>query len=89
MAFPKVEEITRTPHIREIKITLFRTIDEADPDYQQASKFSIAVDDQFDALMDHLHSDVIPHAPPEILQKILDIMDWAWQKAENEVIPNG
>lgn len=87
MSFPQQPVVTRNPHIREIKIILFRTADIEDPEGPQSTSFRIVVDDQVDEFMSLLQGDLIPHAPPIIVTALQDIMDWAWAKAEDEVIP--
>jgi len=86
MAFERQLIVTRQPHIREIQIVVFRTIDPDDPEGPQSVRFRIAIDDQFNHPMNHLHGDLIPHAPPTVRQALIDLMDWAWNKANTEVI---
>ena len=87
MPFNQQPQVIRDPHIREIEITLFRTIDLEHPEGPQSVRFRITIDDQLNQPMNHLHGDLIPHAPPAIVTALQDVMDWVWTKAETEVIP--
>jgi len=87
LSFQQQPSVTRDPHIRSLEITLRRTIDPDDPEGPQSARFQITIDDQLDQPMNHLHGNLIPHAPPTVVQALLDLMDWAWNKAVAEVIP--
>lgn len=89
MPFEPQPLVTRNPHIREVEITMFGTIEEDHPEGPQSLRFRITVDDQFDQPMNHFHGDLIPHLPDNIKQQLLALMDWVWAKAEEEVTPNG
>lgn len=88
MPFESQPSVMRDPHIREIEITMFRTVEEDHPEGPQSMRFRITVDDQFNQPMNHLHGDLIPHLPDNIKRQLLDFMDWIWAKAKAEVTPN-
>lgn len=89
MPFETQPSVMRHPHIREIEITMFRTIEEDHPEGSQSLRFRITVDDQFNQPMNHFHGNLVPHLTDNIKQQLLAFMDWIWAKAEDEVIPNG
>ena len=86
MPFDKQEQVTRIPHIRDLEITLHRTIDEDDHDFPQGIEFRLTIDDQFDSPMGHRHGDLMPHLSAEIKINLQSFMDWVWAKANDEVI---
>lgn len=86
MPFERQESVMRNPHIKEVEVTMFRTIDLDDPSGLQSIRFRITIYDQFDQPMSHLHGDLIPHLASTIRQQLLAFMDWLWTKAEDEVI---
>ena len=55
MPFKKQDQVTRNPHLRNIEIRLYRTIDEDNPEYPQGIEFRLTIDDQFDSPMGHRH----------------------------------
>ena len=87
MTFQPQPSVTRNPHIREIELVMFRTIDPDNPEGPQSMRFRITIDDQVNQPMNHLHGDLIPHLTTDIKQQLLEFMDWIWNKAEDEVIP--
>ena len=86
MAFQHQDTVTRNPHIRDIEITLYRTIDEDDHDYPEGVEFRITIDDQWDHPMGHRHGDLVPHLTNGQKNALQDFMDAMWAKAEAEVI---
>ena len=86
MTFNKQDQVIRNPHIRDLQITLYRTIDEDHPKYPQGIEFRLTIDDQFDSPMGHRHGDLIPHLTNGQKTALQDFMDALWAKAEAEVI---
>ena len=86
MPFNKQDPVTRNPHIRDLEITLHRTIDEDDPEYSQSIEFRLTIDDQFDSPMGHRHGDLLPHLTNGQKTALIDFMDAMWAKAVAEVI---
>jgi len=87
MSFDPYEPIVVVPHIHEVEITLFRTVEEDHPEGPQSVRFRVSVFSQVNSPVDHKHGDLIPHAPQAVKDALRDIMDWAWAKAEAEVLP--
>jgi len=87
MAFEPQYPVTRNPQIRDLEIVLFRTTDVEHPEAPQSVKFRVTVDDQWGHPMNHLHGNLLPHAPQQVKDALQGIMDWAWNKAQDEVIP--
>ena len=83
MAFNKQNPVTRNPHIRNLEITLFRTIDDGP---SQGIEFELTIDDQFDNPMGHRSGDLVPHLTNKQKNALIDFMDAMWAKAEEEVI---
>ncbi len=86
MPFDKQDPVTREPHIRNLAIRLFRTVDEDDKDYPEGVEFRLTIDDQFDSPMGHESGDLMPHLPAAIKVDLQSFMDWVWAKANEEVI---
>jgi len=86
MHFKHQDPVTREPHIRDLEITLHRTIDEDNPEYPQGIEFRITIDDQFDSPMGHRHGNLLPHLTNGQKTALQDFMDQMWTKAEAEVI---
>lgn len=87
MLFDPFEPLTPVGHIHEIEIVLKRTVDPDDPEGPESVRYRISVYNQLDQPVDHKPGDLIPHAPQAIKDALQQIMDWAWQKAEDEVLP--
>ena len=83
MPFDAYEPLNPVGHIHKLEITLFRTID---PDHQSV-RFRLSVYNQLNQPVDHKHGDLLPHAPQAVKDALQGIMDWAWSKAQDEVIP--
>ena len=86
MAFQHQDPVTRNPHIRNLEITLHRTIEEDDPEFPQGIEFRLTIDDQFDHPMGHRHGNLLPHITNAQRDALIDFMDAMWAKAESEVI---
>lgn len=86
MAFKHQDQVVRNPHIRDVEITLHRTIEEDAPEYPQGIEFRITIDDQFDSPMGHRHGDLMPHLTTAQKNALQNFMDQMWAKAEEEVI---
>ena len=86
MPFKHQDQVTREPHIRDLEITLHRTIDEDDHDYPQGIEFRLIIDDQFNSPMGHRHGDLVPHLTNAQKTALIDFMDVMWAKAVEEVI---
>lgn len=86
MTFNKQDQVIRNPHIRDLEITLHRTIDEDDHDYPQGIEFRLTIDDQWDSPMGHRSGDLVPHLTTAQKTALIDFMDAMWAKAEEEVI---
>lgn len=86
MPFNKQDSVTRNPHIRNLEITLHRTIDEDDDQYPQGIEFKLTIDDQFNSPMGHRHGNLVPHLTPGQITALQNFMDAMWAKAEDEVI---
>ena len=86
MTFDLQETVVREPHIRDLEITLHRTIDEKDHDYPQGIEFRLTIDDQNDSPMGHRHGDLVPHLTSAQITALIGFMDDMWAKAETEVI---
>lgn len=86
MTFNKQDPVTRNPHIKDLEITLHRTIDEDDRDYPQGIEFRVTIDDQFDHSMGHRSGDLLPHLTADQKTALQSFMDAMWTKAEDEVI---
>lgn len=87
MSFDPYEPVNPVGHIHELQITLFRTVDPDHPEGPQSVHFRVSVFNQFNQPVDNKHGDLIPHTPQQVRDALEDIMDWAWAKAEAEVIP--
>ena len=87
MPFDSYEPIVVIPHIHEVEITLFRTVEEDHPEGPQSVRYRLSVFNQRNEPVDHKGGDLIPHAPQAIRDALQQIMDWAWTKAEAEVLP--
>ena len=86
MAFEIQEVVVREPHIRDLEITLHRTIDERDHDYPQGIEYRLTIDDQYDHPMGHRSGDLVPHLTAGQKTALQGFMDAMWAKAETEVI---
>lgn len=86
MTFKIQDQVIRNPHIRNLEITMHRTIDEDDPEFPQGIEFRLTIDDQFDSPMGHRSGDLIPHLTAGQITALQDFMDAMWAKAESEVI---
>jgi len=86
MPFEPYEPLTPVGHIHELEITLFHTVDEGHPEGPQSVRFRLSVYNQLNQPVDHKHGNLLPHAPQQIKDALQSIMDWAWAKAEEEVI---
>ena len=86
MTFEIQETVVREPHIRDIEITLHRTIDERDHDYPQGIEYRLTIDDQYGHPMGHRSGDLVPHLTSNQITALLGFMDAMWAKAETEVI---
>ena len=86
MAFELQETVTREPHIRDLEITLHRTIDQRDHDYPQGIEYRLTIDDQFNHPMGHRSGDLVPHLTAGQISALVSFMDAMWLKAETEVI---
>lgn len=87
MAFEQQSSVTRNPKIREMEITLFKTTNEDHPEGPYSARFRIAIDDQFDQPMNHLHGDLLGHLTTAQKTAIKNFVDSLWDKAEEEAIP--
>ena len=85
-AFDPQGSVTRNPHIKDIKIVLFRTIDPKVTN-QQSIKFTVTIDDQDDTPMAYRNGNLIPHLTPTQITALEDFMDAMWTKAEDEILP--
>lgn len=86
MAFEHQDPVTRNPHIKDLEITLYRTIDEDDSNYPQGINYRMTIDDQFDQPMGNRHGNLVPHLTPGQITALIAFMDAMWEKAEDEVI---
>ena len=86
MAFEIQEVVVREPHIRDLEITLHRTIDERDHDYPQGIEYRLTIDDQYGHPMGHRSGDLVPHLTAGQKTALQGFMDAMWAKAEDEVI---
>ena len=86
MAFEIQDQVIRNPHIRDLEITLHRTIDERDHDYPQGIEYRLTIDDQYDHPMGHRSGDLVPHLTAAPRTALIGFMDTMWAKAESEVI---
>ena len=86
MAFEIQEVVVREPHIRDLEIRLYRTIDEDDPEYPQGIEFGLTIDDQYNIPMGHRSGDLVPHLTSGQITALQGFMDAMWAKAETEVI---
>ena len=83
MTFNKQDPVTRNPHIRDLEITLHRTIEDGG---SEGIEFRLTIDDQFDQPMGHRSGNLVSYltnAQKTALQNFMDVM---WVKAEVEVI---
>ena len=87
MPFDPYEPLNPVGYIHEVEITLFRTVEEDHPEGPQSVRFRLSIFNQLNQPVDHRHGDLIPHAPQAIQDALVQIMDWAWAKAEAEVLP--
>lgn len=87
MPFDQYEPLNPVGHIHELEITLFRTVEPDHPEGPQSVRFRLSVYNQLNQPVDHKHGNLIPHAPQQVIDALQDVMDWAWQKAEDEVLP--
>lgn len=83
MIFNKQDPVTRNPHIRDLEITVHRTIEDGG---SEGIEFRITIDDQFDSPMGHRGGNLVPHLTPGQITALQSFMDALWQKAEDEVI---
>ena len=83
MAFKIQEQVIRNPHIRNLEITLHRTIEDGG---SEGIEFRLTIDDQWDHPMGHRHGDLVPHLTPGQITALQNFMDAMWAKAEDEVI---
>ena len=86
MTFEIQDQVIRNPHIRDLEITLHRTIDEHDHDYPQGIEFRLTIDDQFNHPMGHRSGDLVPHLTSGQITALQGFFDAMWAKAEDEVI---
>ena len=86
MPFNKQDPVLREPHIKDLEIRLFRTIDEKTPEFPQGIEFRLTIDDQFDRAMGHRSGDLLPHLTNAQKNALISFMDDMWAKAESEVI---
>jgi hypothetical protein len=80
------------PHIHEMEITLFRTVDPDHPEGPQSLRFRFSVFDQHNRPLDHRHGDAVPilQETPALRHWIADLVqfgDEIWALAEEGVIP--
>ena len=87
MPFDPYEPLDTVGHIHMLEISLLRTVDPDDPRGPQSIEFRISVYNQDNRPVDNKHGDLIPHAPQAVLDALQGVMDWAWAKAEDEVLP--
>ena len=87
IGFEPQPEVTRTPVIREIEVTIFRTAEPDHPEGPQSIRFRLTIDDQFGQPMNHYHGDLLPYLTDNITQQLIAFMDYLWAKAEAEVTP--
>lgn len=87
MPFDPYEPLNPIGHIHELQIILLRTVDPDYPEGPQSVQFQISVYNQLNQPVGHKHGDLIPHAPQQIVDALQAVMDWAWAKAEDEVLP--
>ncbi len=84
MPFNKQDQVIRNPHIRDIEITLIRTVEEGE--LPESAKFRITIDDQFNSPIGHRSGDLVPHLTAGQISALQGFMDAMWAKAEEEVI---
>ena len=86
MVFEIQDQVIRNPHIRDVEITLHRTVDEHAHDFPQGIEYRLTIDDQYGHPMGHRSGDLVPHLTSGQIVALLDFMDAMWAKAETEVI---
>lgn len=87
MAFDPYVPLVPVGHIHEVEIVMKRTVDPDDPEGPRSARYRLSVFNQLGQPVDHKNGDLIPHAPQQIQDALQDIIDWAWTKAEAEVLP--
>lgn len=86
MTFQHQDSVARNPHIRDVRIILFRTIDEDDNDYPESVDFRINIYDQTGHRMAGRSGDLVPHLTAGQITALQSFMDAMWTKAETEII---
>lgn len=77
------------PHLHQLRLILFRTVDPNDPEGPQSLRFELSIHDQHGHPLDHDHGDVVPHlqADPNLQHWIADLiqfMDEMWALAKEK-----